>query len=124
MIAEDDPVFRRVIAITVAKCGFQVETVGDGQAAFERLQEEGIDLLITDQQMPRCTGHELLDRLARSPAIRFPPTILCTAKGFELDREDLQETFGLLAVFYKPFSPRRLTDVLLDCLTPPTAPVS
>lgn len=116
LVAEDDPVFRRVIAMTVTKFGIRVETVADGVEAFERLLLGGIDLLVTDHQMPRCSGHELLVRIASDPTTPFPPTILCTAKGFEIDRGALRKAFSLVAILHKPFSPSRLGELLTSRL--------
>jgi two-component system, chemotaxis family, chemotaxis protein CheY len=114
LIAEDDPVFRRVMSFTIARSGLTVETVGDGEAAFQRLSAGGVDFLVTDHQMPVCSGLELLLRLIANPQVNFPPTILCTAKGLELDTQDLQTRFGLTAVMHKPFSPRKLTEMILQ----------
>ena len=83
LIAEDDPVFRRVMGFSIARSGLTVESVADGQAAFERLSQGGIHFLVTDHQMPVCSGLELLERLASNPSVPCPPTILCTAKGLE-----------------------------------------
>ena len=112
LIAEDDPVFRRVLSFTLVRAGFQVETAGDGESAFDRICQGGIDLLITDHQMPRCSGLQLLEKLAAMKDQERPPAILCTAKGLELDSAGLQREFGLVAVVHKPFSPRRLTDLI------------
>src|SRR6056297_2438641 len=65
LIAEDDPVFRRVISFTLSRCSLAVEAVGDGDAAYRRLREGGIDFLVTDHQMPICSGLELIERLQR-----------------------------------------------------------
>lgn len=115
LIAEDDPVFRRLLQFTIERCGFTVVAVADGNLAWEVLQKRDIDLLITDQQMPHCTGIELLLRIANhtsddldaSPIV--PACILCTAKGMEIDRERVREQFDLLAVMGKPFSPKQLS---------------
>lgn len=117
LIAEDDPVFRRLLQFTIERCGVNVVAVADGDMAWTRLQERDIDLLITDQQMPHCTGIELLLRVANhasddSPIV--PACILCTAKGLEMDRERVREQFDLLAVMGKPFSPKLLSRVVED----------
>ena len=112
LIAEDDPVFRRVLTFTVAKAGVQVEAVADGAAAYDRLVRGGIDFLVTDQQMPLCNGTELLQRVKETAGMLLPPTILCTAKGLELDRQSLIETYDLVAVMHKPFSPRKLSELI------------
>lgn len=112
LIAEDDPVFRRVMNFSIARGGLQVEAVGDGEAAYQRLCQGGIDLMVTDHQMPICSGLELLERLLQNPQVHFPPTVLCTAKGLELDSQGLEDKYNLIAVMHKPFSPRKLSELL------------
>ncbi len=125
LIAEDDPVFRRVMGFSIARCGLTVESVGDGEAAYQRLCRGGISFLITDHQMPVCTGLELLDRLEANPDIKAPPTILCTAKGLELDSKGLETQYNLVTVMHKPFSPRKLGELILQYIgTSRSAPLT
>lgn len=114
LIAEDDPVFRRVMSFSIARSGLTVESVPDGAAAYERLCQGGIHFLVTDHQMPICSGLELLEKLALNNRIQFPPTILCTAKGLELDSHGLQSRYNLVAVMHKPFSPRKLCELIVQ----------
>ncbi|KAA5540679.1 response regulator [Roseiconus nitratireducens] len=118
LIIEDDPVFRRVIGFTLEKNGMRVETADDGQSGYDRLMRGDFDLIVTDYQMPVCGALELLQRLDRLPDYQRPPTILCTAKGLELDSDMLQRTFDLTAILHKPFSPRHLVDVIRNNLDP------
>lgn len=118
LIIEDDPVFRRVLSFTVAKAGLAVETASNGQSGFDRLIQGGIDFLVTDYQMPVCSGLELLQRLEAHDGFQRPCTILCTAKGLELDSEQLQKQFDLVEIMHKPFSPRKLTELILKHICP------
>lgn len=122
LIVEDDPVFRRVMNFSIARCGFSVETASDGLAAYQRLCQGGIDFLVTDHQMPVCSGLELLEMLESDPKVNRPPTILCTAKGLELDSQGLQERFALAAVMHKPFSPRKLSELILESIQANSVP--
>lgn len=122
LIVEDDPVFRRVMSFTIARCGFTVETASDGQVAYQRMCQGGIKFLVTDHQMPVCTGLELLELIEQNPDVDLPPTILCTAKGLELDSQGLQSRFGLAAVMHKPFSPRKLSELIIEYLSSGSAP--
>ena len=123
LIAEDDPVFRRVMVFSIARQGLTVECVSDGEAAYQRLCLGGISFLVTDHQMPICSGVELLERMATSnTGIVRPPAILCTAKGLELDSADLQSRYDLVAVMHKPFSPRRLSERIVTHLAHPDQP--
>ncbi len=112
LIVEDDPVFRRVMKFTIERSGYVVETASDGMQGYKRLCQGGIAFLVTDHQMPVCTGLELLEMLEGDASIDPPPTILCTAKGLELDSQGLQARFQLAAVMHKPFSPRKLSEVI------------
>jgi CheY-like chemotaxis protein len=126
LIAEDDPVFRRVMGFSIARMGLTVESVSNGQEAYQRIGQGGIHFLVTDHQMPVCSGLELLEKLNADSDIECPPVILCTAKGLELDSQGLQSRYRLVAVMHKPFSPRKLGDLILrhidsiDPATPPT----
>lgn len=114
LIAEDDPVFRRVMSHSIARSGLAVESVADGAAAYERLCHGGVDFLVTDHQMPMCTGLELLEKLVANERVQLPPTILCTARGLELDSHGLQSRYNLVAVMHKPFSPRKLCELIVQ----------
>ena len=116
LIIEDDPVFRRVLTFTVAKTGFAVDTANDGEAGFTRLMQRDVAFLVTDYQMPGCGGLELLQRLREVENYQRPPAILCTAKGLELDSETLRKEFDLTAIMHKPFSPRKLSEIIVQTL--------
>ena len=116
LIIEDDPVFRRVLSFTVAKSGLAVETCNDGDSGYQRLLKGGIDFIVTDFQMPGCGGVELLQRLDELADYERPPAILCTAKGLELDSEKLRLDFRLACIMHKPFSPRKLSEVIVQHL--------
>lgn len=63
LLAEDDPVGRRVAEKRLARAGFAVEVVTDGLQAFSRLQEEHFDLLLTDIRMPGLSGLQLTEKI-------------------------------------------------------------
>ena len=113
LIIEDDPVFRRVISFTVAKNGLAVETANDGESGYARLVQGGIDFIVTDFQMPGYGGVELLRRLDELKDYTRPAAILCTAKGLELDSEKLRKDFRLTEIMHKPFSPRKLSELIV-----------
>ena len=118
LIAEDDPVFRRVLAAAIGRIGVDTETVSNGDEAYERIQRGGVDFLVLDYQMPICSGIEFLERMATGKQNKhdLPPTILCTAKGFEIDGPALSERFGLVAILHKPFSATQLGKLISENL--------
>lgn len=112
LVAEDDPVFRRVIAFSIEAAGLGCQTAANGLDAKAILADGKIDLLVTDHQMPLCSGLELIEYVRSHPDLAALPIILCTAKGFELNATELSRTHRLLAVMRKPFSPRQMIGIV------------
>ncbi|MEO1497064.1 MAG: response regulator [Planctomycetota bacterium] len=108
LVAEDNSALLRVIAFTLRKEGFVVTTASNGEAAWDVARSDTFDLIVTDYQMPRLNGLELVDRLREDERFATTPVVLLTAKGLELDADRLREEYGVAAVLIKPFSPTEL----------------
>lgn len=65
LLAEDDGDMRRFLTRALERAGYDVVSVGDGQAAYDRLREEPFSLLLTDIVMPEMNGVELARRATR-----------------------------------------------------------
>jgi DNA-binding response OmpR family regulator len=63
LVVEDDKFFRRLNTETLARSGYQVDATVDGAAAWQALNTDSYDLLITDNSMPKVSGVELLKKL-------------------------------------------------------------
>ena len=79
LVADDDPGLRESLDRTLTREGYRVVLASDGNAALERLQAGGIDLVLTDLKMPGLTGIEVL-RAAKAIAPDVD-VILLTAFG-------------------------------------------
>ncbi len=106
LVAEDEAPIANVVAMKLRGAGLEVVVARDGQEAYEQAMAVRPDFLITDLQMPGMTGLELCARLTRE-LDKAIPTILLTAKGFELGDTAL-EGLPIQRVMTKPFSPREL----------------
>lgn len=65
LVAEDSESHRLMLSRFLTAQGYHVTAVADGDAAWAALQEQPFHLLVTDNQMPGCTGRELLERIRR-----------------------------------------------------------
>ncbi len=117
LVAEDDPVFRRVIVFTLERAGFTVFAAGNGKEAWDYLQSHEIDCLVSDHQMPIMSGIELVQRIEESSFRGLFPIVMCTAKSLEFDSDFLTEHYRLAAIMQKPFSPAGLVGVLKEVCT-------
>ncbi len=116
LVADDNRVMLNIVRFNLERAGFAVTVARDGCEAWKLLQAGGVDLLITDYQMPRINGEELCRRLREDPSLSNLPAIMLSAKGLELDLARLREELGLHEVVFKPFSPSCLVATVQACL--------
>jgi CheY-like chemotaxis protein len=107
VIADDEVHIRRAAEFKL-KREFDVRSAEDGQEAWELILEERPDALVTDLQMPRMDGLELISRIRSHETLHDLPIILLTAKGFELSQDEVFERLKVFRLIAKPFSPREL----------------
>ncbi len=108
LLCDDEIHILRAAEFKLKKAGYDVQIAGDGQEAWEAIQRQRPDILITDCQMPRLDGMGLIARVRDVPALADLPIFMLTAKGFELSRDELSAKWNVTAVIAKPFSPREL----------------
>lgn len=79
LVAEDSPLIRKLIQGALAAGGFHnLEMVGHGKAAWDRLVEDGddFDILLTDIEMPKLDGLTLTRRVKEDPKLSHIPIIV------------------------------------------------
>ena len=108
LLCDDEIHILRAMEFKLKKGGYEVEITTDGEEAWEAIQKRKPDMLITDCQMPRLSGLELIDRLRNNPQTAAIPVFMLTAKGYELSQELLFNQLRVLRIVAKPFSPREL----------------
>lgn len=119
LVSEDDPHILRVIALWLARNGHEVCETHNGREALERLRAGGVDLLITDMNMPAVTGIELLTT-ATSEGVLPAGVIVLTSRCDQREIAEQVQAFGGV-VHPKPFSPSRLIQLVTEKLSAPAA---
>jgi two-component system, cell cycle response regulator len=108
LIAEDDPICRRMLQNRLAKWGYRVVTTENGLEAWEILQQGNApDLLILDWMMPGIDGPELCRRIREKQHPIYPYILLVTGKN---DTQDVVRGLeaGADDFLSKPFDPTEL----------------
>jgi DNA-binding response OmpR family regulator len=103
LVADDSPAIRHLIADSLVRQGFAVTTAEDGQDALTKARAQKFDMLITDYDMPRMTGFELVHAIKRDPILRELPTMMLTARNTRRDQAQMRAV-GLTSYLVKPFS--------------------
>jgi DNA-binding response OmpR family regulator len=101
LVVDDDADIRRMNAQVLSRFGYQTETAKDGAEAWDALQANGYDLLITDNKMPRVSGIELVKKV-RSEGMALPVILASGAMPEEVLNRALW--LRLAATLVKPFT--------------------
>lgn len=109
--ADDDPMIRSVMAMNLEAEGFDVQTVADGDEAYEAAVRNCPDVLVLDIMMPGRDGYTVLRDLRLNPATAEVPVVLLSAKATDAE---VWEGWKAGADYYitKPFDPTELTSFI------------
>jgi two-component system sensor histidine kinase and response regulator WspE len=86
LVVEDSITVREVQRHLLANRGYEVDVAVDGMDGWNRVRQEPYDLVITDVDMPRMTGIELLTQMKQHPRLRALPVVIVSYKEREEDR--------------------------------------
>ncbi len=110
MIVDDFATMRRIVKNILSQLGFKnfVEA-DDGSTAWEILQKEKVDFIVSDWNMPKMTGIELLKKVRADERFKDIPFLMVTA---EAQKENIVEAVKAKVSNYivKPFTPETLSE--------------
>lgn len=99
LVVEDDDFFREAVCNLLASMGHRISAASDGLAAQQKMLENNFDVVLTDVQMPKMTGIELL-----SWSRAHCPTAFIVMTGFSSLLEDQSaHDRGAREFLHKPF---------------------
>jgi CheY-like chemotaxis protein len=88
LVVDDSMLIRHTVCRFLEERGFQVESATNGCEALEILQRIRPDLIITDMQMPKMTGGELITALKQQPNTANIPIVIVAGKQSGFDRTE------------------------------------
>jgi CheY-like chemotaxis protein len=114
LVVDDEHLVRNLTVQVLERAGYDVVSVADAQHAIELLEQDTVDLVVTDVVMPGQSGVELLNELRdRRPDI---PVLLMTGGSPEPERTSRALELGASGIVYKPFSHADLTTAVQAAL--------
>jgi len=117
LVVDSHLVDRQLVKHILGKSGYQVVEASNGQEALESLQDDQIDLILTDLKMPVLDGYSLIRSLKTSNEYQEYediPVVAVTADA--LTGVEKLKNLGFAQVVYKPLKSAQLLRVVADCL--------
>jgi PleD family two-component response regulator len=108
LFVDDDPILREFARVNLASASASVDVAQDGVEALEMLRRDRYDLVLTDLEMPRMDGFELLAAIRADARLKRLPVVVETGRE---DVEAIDRAFraGATAFVTKPLNWRLLT---------------
>lgn len=111
LIADDSASVRAMLSFTLKNAGYEVSTAVDGSEALQKAPECRPALMITDLNMPRVDGLELIRCLRADPGFRHLPILMLTTESQENLKRQGKEA-GATGWIVKPFKPDQLLTII------------
>lgn len=111
LTVDDAATMRRLVSYTLRSEGYEVLEAEDGEDALRLLQSQteaqGVDVIITDINMPRMDGIELVRRLRGLPQFKATPILMLTTESDPAKKQEGKQA-GATGWITKPFQPDQL----------------
>jgi DNA-binding response OmpR family regulator len=104
LLVDDEPSLQKMLTHALEREGFQVQVVGDGEAALDAFKTYEPHLIVLDIMLPKLDGTEVIRRIRMQSDV---PVIMLTARDDEIDRVVGLE-LGADDYVTKPFAVREL----------------
>jgi chemotaxis protein histidine kinase CheA/ActR/RegA family two-component response regulator len=115
LVVDDSRAVREAAQLILTQGGYDVESAADGWDAWELLQDRPYDLLVTDLEMPRLDGHELIARVRGSAELAALPVLVVSSRTADTMRTRIHRA-GASAFVGKPLRKKALLDAVAALL--------
>jgi CheY-like chemotaxis protein len=110
LVVEDNPAEQMTVAALLGHDDIDIETVGTGGEALERLKAEPADCMVLDLRLPDMSGFEVLERLRDDGALADTPVVVFTGRELTAEEDAQLLTMARSVVVKGVESPERLLD--------------
>ena len=108
LTVDDSKTMRDMLRLALTEAGYEVVQADDGAHGVEVLQATpGIDVIVTDINMPRMDGYAFIDSVRKDPKNRATPILVLTTES-EPEKKQRAREAGATGWIVKPFDPEKL----------------
>jgi two-component system chemotaxis response regulator CheY len=112
LAVDDSTSIRQMVAFTLKSAGYTVIEAVDGQDGLDKIKSQAtVDLVLTDQNMPRMDGLTLIKTLRGQPQFSATPILMLTTESSD-EMKTQGRAAGATGWIVKPFDPHKLLEVI------------
>ncbi len=120
LVVDDSAAIRKILQRVLRQTGMAIRTIheaGDGQEALDLLNAHRVQLVLTDINMPKMDGLQLLAAMKASDRWRDVPVVMITTEGGEIKVGEAVK-LGAAGYVRKPFTADQIKEKLAGILEP------
>lgn len=110
LCVDDSILMREMVSFTLKEAGYSVKTCSDGQEALDAAKQGSFSMVITDLNMPKMDGVQLIEALRRLEKYKFTPILMLTTES-AAEKKLAGKQAGATGWIVKPFQPEQLIGV-------------
>lgn len=118
MVVDDSETIRAVLERTIGMTKLPVDSIikaENGKDALKKLEDNWVDIVFTDINMPEMSGIELVDEMNKNSEFRDIPVVIVSTEGSKARIEELRRK-GVKGYLRKPFTPENIRDIIIETL--------
>ncbi len=118
LVVDDSAVIRSVVKKSISMSGMDVREIheaANGQEALKVLEDQWIDIVFADLNMPVMSGEELIKQMSKDNLLVSVPVVIVSSDRNQARIDGLKE-LGIRAYLRKPFRPENFKEVVTSVL--------
>ena len=110
LAVDDSASLRQMVSFTLKSSGYEVIEAVDGQDGLDKAKARSVNLILTDQNMPRMDGLTLIKNLRSMAQYKTTPILMLTTESSDAMKQQGRAA-GATGWLVKPFDPQKLIEV-------------
>ena len=111
LAVDDSASIRQMVTFTLKSAGYQVLEAVDGEEGLAKARANAVNLVLTDQNMPKMDGLTLIKSLRTLPQYKSAPILVLTTEASD-SMKAAGRSAGATGWLVKPFDPTKLLEVV------------
>ena len=111
LAVDDSASIRQLVSFTLKGAGYEVIEAADGMDGLEKAKSRPVNLILTDQNMPRMDGMTMVKSLRALPQYKTVPILILTTESSDAMKAQGRAA-GATGWMVKPFDPQKLLEVI------------